>query len=77
MTQSKKLQQLSKELFGNPENPNPNNWIIPLAEYLGITRQAVYLWLGNKRKIPQVVIMALTMKRQLDRIPDRWKRAVG
>jgi len=35
------------------------------------------LWIGNKRKIPQVVIMALTMKRQLDRIPDRWKRAVG
>ena len=48
MTQSKKLQKLSKELFGDPEDPNPNNWIIPLAEYLGITRQAVYLWIGNK-----------------------------
>ena len=77
MTQSKKLQKLSKELFGDPENQNPNNWIIPLAGYLGITRQAVYLWIGIKRKIPQVVIMALTMKKQLDKIPDRWKRAVG
>ena len=74
---NKKLQKLSKELFGNPEDPNPNNWIIPLAEYLGITTQAVYLWTANKRKIPKVVFIALEQKKQLDKIPDRWKRAVG
>lgn len=70
MTQSKQLEKISKELFGD-------KWIIPLAEYLGITRQAVYLWIADKRKIPKVVFMALTMKKQLDKIPDRWKKAIG
>ena len=56
MTQSKQLEKISKELFGD-------KWIIPLAEYLGITRQAVYLWIADKRKIPKVVFMALTMKK--------------
>ena len=70
MTQSKELEKLSKELFGE-------SWIIPLAEYLGITKQAVYLWTANKRKVPKVVFMALTMKKQLDKIPDRWKKAVN
>jgi|TARA_R100001530_G_C4237599_1_gene134416 plasmid maintenance system antidote protein VapI len=70
VTQSKQLEKISKELFGD-------KWIIPLAEYLGITRQAVYLWIADKRKIPKVVFMALTMKKQLDKIPDRWKKAIG
>ena len=70
MTQNKKLNSLSKEIFGD-------KWIIPLAQYLGITRQAVYLWIANKRKIPKVVFIALEQKQQLDKIPDRWKRAVG
>ena len=69
MTQNKKLNSLSKEIFGD-------KWIIPLAEYLGITTQAVYLWTANKRKIPKVVFIALEQKQQLDKIPDRWKRAV-
>ena len=69
MTQNKKLNSLSKEIFGD-------KWIIPLAQYLGITRQAVYLWIANKRKIPNVVFIALEQKQQLDKIPDRWKRAV-
>ena len=69
MTQDKKLNSLSKEIFGD-------KWIIPLAQYLGITRQAVYLWIANKRKIPKVVFIALEQKQQLDKIPDRWKRAV-
>ena len=69
MTQNKKLNSLSKEIFGD-------KWIIPLAQYLGITRQAVYLWIANKRKIPKVVFIALEQKQQLDKIPDRWKRAV-
>ena len=70
MTQNKKLNSLSKEIFGD-------KWIIPLAQYLGITRQAVYLWIANKRKIPKVVFIALEQRKQLDKIPDRWKRAVG
>ena len=70
MTQSKQLEKISKELFGD-------KWIIPLAECLEITRQAVYLWIADKRKIPKVVFMALTMKKQLDKIPDRWKKAIG
>ena len=70
MTQNKKLNSLSKEIFGD-------KWIIPLAEYLGITTQAVYLWTANKRKIPKVVFIALEQRKQLDKIPDRWKRAVG
>ena len=69
MTQNKKLNSLSKEIFGD-------KWIIPLAQYLGITRQAVYLWIANKRKIPKVVFIAVEQKQQLDKIPDRWKRAV-
>ena len=69
MTQNKKLNSLSKEIFGD-------KWIIPLAQYLGITRQAVYLWIANKRKIPKVVFIALEQRKQLDKIPDRWKRAV-
>jgi len=70
VTQSKQLEKLSKELFGE-------SWVIPLSKYLGITHQAVYLWRANKRKVPKVVFMALTMKRQLDKIPDRWKQAVS
>jgi len=70
VTQNKKLNSLSKEIFGD-------KWIIPLAEYLGITTQAVYLWTANKRKIPKVVFIALEQRKQLDKIPDRWKRAVG
>ena len=69
MTQNKKLNSLSKEIFGD-------KWIIPLAAYLGITTQAVYLWTANKRKIPKVVFIALEQRKQLDKIPDRWKRAV-
>ena len=42
---SQKLAKISKEVFGE-------KWIIPLAKYLGITRQAVYLWLANKLVIP-------------------------
>ena len=71
MTKSnKKLNELCGEIFGD-------KWIIPLANFLGITRQAVYLWTAGKRKIPKVVFIALEQKRQLDRIPDRWKKAVG
>jgi len=57
---SQKLAKISKEVFGE-------KWIIPLAKYLGITRQAVYLWLANKRNIPQVVFIALEQKKQLDK----------
>jgi hypothetical protein len=67
---NKKLNELCGEIFGD-------KWIIPLANFLGITRQAVYLWTAEKRKIPRVVFIALEQKRQLDRIPDRWKKAVG
>jgi len=68
--QIKKLNTLFEEIF-------VDKWIIPLANFLGITRQAVYLWTAEKRKIPRVVFIALEQKRQLDRIPDRWKKAVG
>jgi len=57
---SQKLAKISKEVFGE-------KWIIPLAKYLGITRQAVYLWLANKRNIPQVVFIALEQKKQLNK----------
>ena len=57
---SQKLAKISKEVFGE-------KLIIPLAKYLGITRQAVYLWLANKRNIPQVVFIALEQKKQLDK----------
>ena len=57
---SQKLAKISKEVLGE-------KWIIPLAKYLGITRQAVYLWLANKRNIPQVVFIALEQKKQLDK----------
>ena len=71
MTKSnKKLNELCGEICGD-------KGIIPLANFLGITRQAVYLWTAGKRKIPKVVFIALEQKRQLDRIPDRWKKAVG
>ncbi len=55
-----KIRVIAKELFGE-------RWIVPLANYLGITRQAVYLWLANKRNIPQVVLIALEQKKQLDK----------
>ena len=57
---SQKLAKISKEVFGE-------KWIIPLAKYLGITTQAVYLWLANKRNIPQVVFIALEQKKQLNK----------
>jgi hypothetical protein len=70
MTQTKKLNTLCKNIFGE-------SWIIPLANFLGITRQAVYLWIAGKRRVPKVVFIALEQKQQLDKIPDRWKKAVG
>ena len=70
MTQTKKLNTLCEEIFGE-------SWVFPLANFLGITRQAVYLWIAEKRKVPKVVFIALEQKQQLDKIPDRWKKAVG
>ena len=53
-----KLEVLSKDLFGN-------NWIIPLAKFVGVTRQAVYLWIHEKRKIPRSVIVCLSQRKKL------------
>lgn len=65
----KKLETISKEIFGN-------SWIVPLAEYVGVTRQAVYLWLAKKRRIPQVVMVCLQQRQKLDKIPDSWLKSV-
>jgi hypothetical protein len=35
------------------------------------------LWIAEKRRVPKVVFIALEQKQQLDKIPDRWKKAVG
>ena len=61
MNKNFKLITLSKNLFGN-------NWIVPLANFLGITRQAVYLWINEKRKVPKVVFIALEQKQKLDKM---------
>ncbi len=61
MNKNFKLITLSKKLFGN-------NWIVPLANFLGITRQAVYLWINEKRKVPKVVFIALEQKQKLDKM---------
>ena len=58
-----------KEIFGN-------SWIVPLAEYVGVTRQAVYLWLAKKRRIPHVVMVCLKQRRVLDKVPDSWLKSV-
>ena len=50
MTQTKKLNTLCKDIFGE-------SWVIPLANFLGITRQAVYLWIAEKRKVPKVGVL--------------------
>ena len=65
----KNLETISKEIFGN-------SWIVPLAEYVGVTRQAVYLWLAKKRRIPQVVMVCLEQRQKLDKIPDSWLKSV-
>tara|TARA_Y100000004_G_scaffold183431_1_gene231237 strand:+ start:68 stop:283 length:216 start_codon:yes stop_codon:yes gene_type:complete len=65
----KNLETISKEIFGN-------SWIVPLAEYVGVTRQAVYLWLAKKRRIPQVVMVCLQQRQKLDKIPDSWLKSV-
>ena len=61
-----KLETISKEIFGN-------SWIVPLAEYVGVTRQAVYLWLAKKRRIPHVVMVCLKQRQKLDKIPVNQK----
>ena len=65
----KKLETISKEVFGN-------SWIVPLAEYVGVTRQAVYLWLAKKRRLPHVVMVCLKQRRVLDKVPDSWLKSV-
>ena len=65
----KKLETISKEIFGN-------SWIVPLAEYVGGTRQSVYLWLAKKRRIPHVVMVCLEQRQKLDKIPDSWLKSV-
>ncbi len=67
MNKNFKLITLSKKLFGN-------NWIVPLANFLGITRQAVYLWINEKRKVPKVVFIALEQKQKLDKMPNKLKK---
>ncbi len=54
------LKQLSIDLFGN-------NWIIPLSKYLKITRQAVYLWLSGKRKVPHSILLLLNLQSSIQK----------
>ncbi len=65
----KNLETISKEIFGS-------SFINPLADYVGVTRQAVYLWLAKKRRIPHVVMVCLKQRKTLDKIPDAWLKSV-
>ena len=54
------LKTLSEDLFGS-------NWIVPLSKYLKITRQAVYLWLSGKRKVPYSILLLLSLQTNIQK----------